>query len=64
MEHDDDNDDNDDLTHFVVAYRLDGDTEIQYFPVWAEHAEDAVYKCCDKNPEAEWAQAYAPVPKE
>lgn len=50
-----------DNTHFIVAYRLEGDTEIEYFPTWAPNADTAVYQCCDAHPEAEWAKAYAPV---
>ena len=48
-------------THFVVAYKLEGDEEPSYFPVWADNAEAAVYKCCDENPEAVWTQVYTPV---
>lgn len=48
-------------THFIVAYKLDGDTEIEYFPVMAVNADSAVHACCDANPEAVWTKAYAPV---
>ena len=50
-------------THFIGAYRIEGDPEeeMRFFPVWAESAEGAVYQCCNEHLETEWAQAYTPA---
>ncbi len=52
---------NDGQTYFIVAYRLDGDIEPQFFACWAENAEHAREQCINAEPEAKWVKAYAPV---